>query len=425
MSEEEKETPENVPDYYRDEPEDDFPVERPTEEPAPKRSVEIGAGAYEKYENTATIQHLSVETFIEVLSELIMLPPGEAGLLCYRQALHEAPTDWWQIRQNIRRIVNGKSVDGIRTMAEAIPRKRVALVICNGPSLSAEQLELIKKSSFRQRDWPVFCVDSAAAKVLKEGIVPDYIIHLDNAIYAREFYKDPVMQSDLNRRLKYIVPIDMHPEVLEHIRGEIYWFNIAAPEFPTVNKNLYLKFMFPEIPLLDSGGNVGMFSIILAEYLHCDTVCVVGMDFSMPEGTRPEDCENYHLDVLDCGGQPHFGDDGKVAWAEWPCGTERCPNNAVFDGLCTYNDVEHDRGECLCEKELKSQYVYVKDPYGNTRMIEKVYDTYVQILENRMKALKARNKDFRLVNCTGAGLAYVDGVERKGLEEFFQEIGVL
>jgi len=383
------------------------------------KSVEIEEKLFEELVNTSQVMNISVSQLVSMFADCVRLPPGESGLISYRQSLNETPMTWYHIRQNIREVLNGKPLKLLQDKAKSFPHLRPALVICNGPSLTKEKIELIKYSDFQHRGGVIFCVDSAAKRVLNSGIYPHFIVHLDNRIYAREFYKG-VMKSHLNRRLNYIMPIDMHPEVVELCRGEKYWYNTACPDFPNMNKNAYLTFMFPEIPTLDSGGNVGTFTMMLANYLQCNPIAMVGFDLSMRGGTKPEDTENFYLDVLDSGGSPVFDDDGRVENIIWPCGTDKCPNEQCFKGECQWDKTKKDEDR-MCVTELYGQYATVKDPFGNDRVVEKIYDMYIQILEQRVGYLKKLHPDLRFFNCSGEGLAYVDGMERCSLQEWFTE----
>ncbi len=380
--------------------------------------ISISEKAFKELDNTSGILGVSVNNFVETLATMCTLAPGESGLISYRQAMNETPLQWYHIRQNIRNILNGKPLKLLRDKARSHPTMRPCLIIANGPSLTKEKLEMIKNFDFQRLGGMIFCVDSAARKVLEAGVYPHFIVHLDNRIYAREFFKG-VMASDLNRRLNYIAPIDMHPEVVELMRGEIYWYNIAGPDFPAMNKNPYLQFMFPEIPTMDSAGNVGVFTILLANYLNCNPIGIVGLDLSYREGTKPEDTENYYLDVLDSGGQPVFGEDGLVKDIIWPCEESRCPNESIFKGECKYHETR-DRKDQMCAQEMRKQYAVVKDIFGNNRMVDKIFDMYLEILESRIKYMKKKNPDLLMFNCSGEGLAYCKGLEAVGLKEYFE-----
>ena len=383
-----------------------------------RRKLLIDSKAYEALKNTCQIMNVSVESFVEMLGRQCHLPPDESGLISYRQSLNETPASWFHLRQNMRKILNGKSVKFLRDKARSMPSNRPALIICNGPSLTDEKIEMIKHSDFQHRGGVIFCVDSAAKRCLNGGLYPTFVVHVDNHIYAKEFYKG-VMTSELNKRLCYIVPTDMHPEVLEDIRGEIFWYNIAVPDFPNMNKNAYLQFMFPELPLMDTGGNVGTFAIILANYLKCNPVGMIGFDLSWREEVRPEETENFYLDVIDSGGHPIFDDNGLVVDINWPCGTANCPNDLVFTGDCDFPKTGK-KEDLLCRDELYNQYVVVKDQFGNNRLIEKIYDLYIQILEQRMLMLHEKYPEFEVYNCSEEGLAYVKFMKQCPLMEFFE-----
>jgi len=383
-----------------------------------RRKLLIDSKAYEALKNTCQIMNVSVESFVEMLGRQCHLPPDESGLISYRQSLNETPASWFHLRQNMRKILNGKSVKFLRDKARSMPSNRPALIICNGPSLTDEKIEMIKHSDFQHRGGVIFCVDSAAKRCLNGGLYPTFVVHVDNHIYAKEFYKG-VMTSELNKRLCYIVPTDMHPEVLEDIRGEIFWYNIAVPDFPNMNKNAYLQFMFPELPLMDTGGNVGTFAIILANYPKCNPVGMIGFDLSWREEVRPEETENFYLDVIDSGGHPIFDDNGLVVDINWPCGTANCPNDLVFTGDCDFPKTGK-KEDLLCRDELYNQYVTVKDQFGNNRLIEKIYDLYIQILEQRMLMLHKQFPEYEVYNCSEEGLAYVKFMKQCPLMEFFE-----
>ncbi|MBU1067547.1 DUF115 domain-containing protein, partial [Patescibacteria group bacterium] len=339
------------------------------------------------------------------------------GLMMHRQIQRKVPDSLANIRKNMPRFLNCKSVNLIKEIEREIQASKAALIIANGPSLSDEQLELIKNSEFRTRGGLTLCVDSALRRVLRAGIIPDFVVLLDTAIYAKEFFQDEVFER-YNKRLNYIVPFDMHPEVLAMLQGELYFFRPVWPPYPSINLTAYMNYMFPDMPEIDSGGNVGTFSMILAYHLGKEWVAVVGLDFSQPGHVKPWETENFFLDVLDHGGNIIYGPKGEYLGVQWPCGLERCPSPECVER----RKVEPDHQEC--QEALDSQFVHVTDPFGNDRMIDAIYDMYVDLLAVRVSNMKELRKEQRFFNCTGAGLAYVDGMERVTLKEYFDLLGV-
>ena len=381
------------------------------------KEISISDEAYAWLENTASVNHMEVPAFVEMIGNHFQLPEGQHGMIMHRQVLRRMPEDLVNLRHNLGHILNCKSVALIEAVEAAVQGSKAALVIANGPSLSDEQLETFKASEFRQRGGLTLCVDSALKRVLRVGIVPDFVVLLDNQLFAKEFFTDPVVDK-YNKRLKYIVPTDMHPEVVELLRGELYFYQSARPPYPSINLNMYLNYMFPDIPMLDSGGNVGVFSIILAYYLKKDWIATIGLDFSWPGHTKHEETENFFLDVLDHGGSVIYGPNGEYQCVQWPCGTDRC----LSPTCAKRRETEPEYSEC--QQALDSQFVHVTDPFGNDRVIDCIYDLYVDLLTERVKNMQKERPEQRFFNCSGAGLAYPEGMERISLQDYFDLLGV-
>ena len=381
------------------------------------RTLEISDEAFGWLENTADVNHMDVQDFVEMIGNHFQLPEGQHGMLMHRQVLRKVPECMTNLRRNMTHILNCKSVDQIKAVEDAVQGSRAALVIANGPSLSDAVLETIKASEFRQRGGLTLCVDSALRRVLRAGIIPDFVVLLDPQIYARDFFTDPVVDR-YNKRLSYILPTDMHPEVVALLRGELYFFQTAWPPYPSINLNMYMTCMFPDIPSLDSGGNVGVFSIILAYYLKKEWIAAVGLDFSWPGHTKHCETENFFLDVLDHGGSVLYGPNGEYLGVQWPCGTDRC-----YSAECAKRR-ETEPSHSVCQEALDSQFVHVTDPFGNDRVIDAIYDIYVDLLAERIPNMKKNREGQRFFNCSGAGLAYPEGMERVSLQEYFDLLGV-
>jgi hypothetical protein len=387
------------------------------------KTLEIEDDFYEAFARTARMNDTAPEDFLRQLISLIAMPEGNQGIIMFRQIVKQTPIFMNNISKNLRVILNGKSVNLIKHGETKLQASRAAVVVANGPSLTDEQLELLKTSKFRSRGGMIIVCDSALKRVLRAGIYPDIVTLVDSAIYAREFFDDPVVER-FKHRLHYAVPVDMHPDVVSFLRGEIYWYQPFHPRYPCINLTEYMDMLFPEYPALDSGGNVGCFTMCFADWLEKEHIALLGFDHSWPGTTKPEDTENYFLEVLDCGGNAIYDEDGKVTEITWPCTTLMCPDDDVFEGKCKKRQKE-DPSVRMCQEELDTQFVYVDDKFGNKRLVETIYDIYLENLEIRVHDIMERTPDKRIINCSKAGLAYPEGMLDMSLKEYFEDIGVL
>jgi len=381
------------------------------------RDIRVSDEAYAWLSNTASVNRMTVDDFVEMVGNHFQLPEGQLGMMTFRQVQRKAPDSLANIRKNLPQILACKSVGMIKEVEKETQGSKAALVIANGPSLTDEQLNVLKGSTFRTRGGLVLCVDSALERVLRAGIFPDYVVLLDTAIYAKAFFQGPCFER-YNKRLHYILPTDMHPEVVGLLKGELHFFQSAWPPYPSLNLMMYLNYLFPEIPMLDAGGNVGTFSLILSYYLGKEWTAIIGFDLSWPGHTKHWETENFFLDVLDHGGNIIHSPAGEYRGVQWPCGTESCPDKECEKTRLT------DPTKCICQEALDSQWVHVTDPFGNDRVIDAIYDLYVDLLDQDIKNMKKLRETQRFFNCSGAGLAYPEGMERVSLKEYFDLLGV-
>lgn len=341
---------------------------------------------------------------------------GNLAVVMYKHMASQAPLILEQIRQNWRHIENGKSVNLYKEMELQQWKSDLALIIANGPSLSDQQLRALSVSDFRARGGKIICVDSALRRVLRAGIIPDIVLLLDRQQCANVFFDDPVVR-EYDRRLNYFLPIDIHPEVRDMLRGERWWYVAAYLENPTKNLTAYLRGLLPQLPILPPSGNVGVFGLMVAWFLKKRRIGFIGLDLGWPASTEPWETDNFDLEVRDLGGVPVYDDKGVFQKVLWPCESSGCPDARVFKGACRGTGSMD-----MCQREFDSQYPHVKDHWGNMRLTNKVYDLYRDILQDHVDQATRMDPGTRFINCTGAGLATDDKhIEIMDFDDFLKE----
>jgi len=157
--------------------------------------------------------------------------------------------------------------------------KQKCVVVANGPSLYDTDL-----TPLRRFTGTVICSNKPLARLLENGIVPDWVTALDSQeVVLESFDKDIVREHA--RKLKVLIPTTIHPKVTEFCienmgRDNIYWANPhfsdeAAPNVCETLTNI------TSIPSCQHGGNTGTFSYLMAiQPLYCRPIGLLGFDMS-------------------------------------------------------------------------------------------------------------------------------------------------
>ena len=390
----------------------------------PELKIKVDDDTNEKLADIMDFQKLTLEDIIKSAANEYHVPNTPVDREAFAHTVQFLPIMLDQIRQNLPYILNDKSLSMFSSYLQAVKKRGIALVIAGGPSLDEKQLRTIRTSDFQKRGGTIIVVDSVLHKVVAAGIVPDAVVTIDRQLETAEFFKHGILRN-FKSPIHCIMPIDIHPETRDLIKGERWWFKLAFLNYPTTNLNAYLQFLMPQLPTLLGGGNVGSACINISLMLGMKTVGFCGMNYSWPTSMRTHETDNFLSDVIMHGGRIITNRRGKFVRIDWPCKLDNCPDEEKFKGECAARRVE-DEDFKLCQEEFDSQFNRVKDPFGVEWLISNTYSVYRDILIDHLTHFKEQDPELRFVNCTGGGLAYDDEsevVEVGQLSDFLKETG--
>jgi len=171
------------------------------------------------------------------------------------------------------------------------PPERSAIVVGAGPSLTDEQLMLLK-------DYKgyVICSNKALGRVLRYR-VPDMVavIHTTPEI-VEHFCGELVTEKLMWGGVEVLASTCIHPDLtmrLEALHAKVRWFNASIP-FKT-GLDEYMHAMAPHLSTIDTGGNVGIFMCQLAAMMQYKTIGMLGMEHCLelnPKWTNEEAAEH-------------------------------------------------------------------------------------------------------------------------------------
>lgn len=171
-----------------------------------------------------------------------------------------------------------RSVQEIKRMPN-----RPTVCVGAGPSLM-KNIRLLKK--FKKMDGLIITSDKCLRDVCKY-VVPDYVVHADSNPVNVKFYEDVPLTEDTHA----IFAAVSDPKISKYIKGKIYWFNAQIPNdiFPNAAQFMQLVNGRPNVSF---GGNIGSLAWLMARFLACDPVALIGYDMSWDK-----DCpKNWMMD---------------------------------------------------------------------------------------------------------------------------------
>ncbi|EAI2889568.1 DUF115 domain-containing protein, partial [Campylobacter jejuni] len=180
----------------------------------------------------------------------------------------------------------------ISLMLKNIPLKRIinerkglfdnCIVVCAGPSLQ-KQIPLLRQY---QKKFVIFCVDGAYPLLVKNNIIPDYVLNLDFEEYPLKFFEE----VDAENKTLFILAASTHPSVVEYLYKKQIPLSIA------LNDNLpYQNLHIDEFGYLEFGTHVGHACYALAIALKFKNIIIIGQDLSFDQRG------NSHFDSFDLG----------------------------------------------------------------------------------------------------------------------------
>lgn len=228
-----------------------------------------------------------------------------------------------------------------------------------GPSLTDADIAML-------RDWKgcIICSNKSVKRLLDNGVVPTVITALHSTETVLKSFQHDIVRKRLHKSY-LMLPTTIHPDVAQELLeyadpDKVFWFHASCPEdiIPNID-NLYQSML--NLPVIDTGGNVGLFNIGLADQMRPKAIGFVGMELAEPK-------ESVKTNV----------------------------------------------------EALESTFIYL--PEDNMEFVlSKVFRGYVQVFMNWFGEKKKQGMPFDLYNCTAFGLIYArrrDWIPYLPLKEF-------
>ena len=190
------------------------------------------------------------------------------------------------LRQNLKLIP--EEPDWIDT----IQRCSTALCVGAGPSLTDEQLMLLDEFK-----GTLFCVNKTM-KRLVEFTIPDFMVLIHPTDEVLAHISDEEVKQAMSS-CSVITSTTIHPEVartIEKHAKHVYWFNASVPDMYVENINHTLS-VLTKAPVIDTLGNVGMFSCVCAHLMGANHIGLLGMEHShaLSDDWTNKQAKEYHI----------------------------------------------------------------------------------------------------------------------------------
>jgi hypothetical protein len=245
------------------------------------------------------------------------------------------------------------------------------LCVGAGPSLTNEQIDAMK--DFK---GCIICVNKSVKRLLERGVVPTIVTCIHGTEEVLPSFTPDIVRENLHK--SYVVLCTTtHPgvvkEIMEHCdRKKLYFCHASTPQEYAANlDNLYQSLY--NVPVLDTGGNVGLFNISMSMHFKPKVLGFVGMEL----------CQTFE---------------------------ESVKNN----------------------QDMLESYLLRFPEDGNMEFVmSKVWRTYVQVLMDWYGEGRKANNDvfpFDIINLTPRGLIYIrrkEWIPYMPIEEFVKQYGAL
>jgi len=171
--------------------------------------------------------------------------------------------------------------------------KGPTIIVGGGPSVfEKKHLELLhdKKVS----EWCcIIATDKMLIPCLEHGIVPDMVLSVDgNEEKIVKFYDHPLVDTHCDS-IKFVLCTTVHPNVRDRIQGEIYWFNGVSDNSELHDSVTRAFNLMTGITAIATGGNCGCAAYMLAGYLECSPIALIGIDMGYSLKMNLEDTEYW------------------------------------------------------------------------------------------------------------------------------------
>lgn len=162
-----------------------------------------------------------------------------------------------------------------------LPRTdRKALVVGAGPSA------ITYYGHLRDKDIFTVCTNKSLEFLVANGMQPDVVVILHSTPEIKGTIRTDIVSECLGKIGKldsvFIIPTTIDSEVFKEIdgisyRSKHYWFNPAVPEEQVENINQFMERM-TGLPVIDTGGDVGVFALLMALEMTTGPVGIIGLE---------------------------------------------------------------------------------------------------------------------------------------------------
>jgi hypothetical protein len=244
------------------------------------------------------------------------------------------------------------------------------LCVGAGPSLTDEQIEMMKKFN-----GIIICTNKSARRLYEHGIIPTIITCIHGTNEVLPSFQNDIVRENLHKS-HVVLATDVTRDLIKEVKAhcdptKLWFFHSSIPSELVTNIDQFFQAMV-DVPVLDTGGNVGLFNIALSQRFMPKAVGFVGMEL----------CQSFE---------------------------EAVTNN---------------------QDMLESTLLRFPDDNNQEFVLSKVFRGYTQVIMNWYGDWKKQNNDvfpFEIINCTPRGLIYIRRdvwIPYMPLEEFIAKHGV-
>jgi hypothetical protein len=260
------------------------------------------AKAYQLELETLVNQMTTPEGGIGVAPTIGMLRQKlmELGILLNNVVTVEAMLPTWIdnfSRNYVKHIANRAEVPGIPQNAI----KDSAIVVGAGDSVMCSDGKNIE--ALKAYKGTIICTNKSFGELVRHGVVPHYVV----AIHSTEeilvhFENKKVMDALLVGGTTVILSTMVDPRVADKIMSsvaepeQVVWFNPSIPDTYAPNIDTVINIM-SGLPLLDTGGNAGLFAVRTAILMGAKRIGILGMEhcLELSNGWTNEQARGYDI----------------------------------------------------------------------------------------------------------------------------------
>jgi hypothetical protein len=154
--------------------------------------------------------------------------------------------------------------------------KGSAIVVGAGPSITDEQIDALNDYK-----GTIICTNKSLKRCYAHGVIPHYVVlvHPTNEILPH--FIDPIVHSNLYRT-RVVISTMTSPSVTDEILAyadpdKVFWYNPSTSDMFVENIDQTLMILSNRTTI-DTGGNVGILSMLLAFMWGANPVGILGLE---------------------------------------------------------------------------------------------------------------------------------------------------